>query len=585
VCASRRIYAGQERPLVSPGRPRRDAEGALSYEPSLKRQEAPAGAGPSGPTGTHSLSGSPLTFSAFSVDDVARTSKHWFSKRGGVRRLVLGRWGADMSQREGAMRYVRLLLAAAGSCATMLSQGPALARTWHVHADGSGDAPTIRAAMDSAVSGDDVLLAPGTYTWASEHPPGKSMVDLKAGVYLHGEGSATNTILDAARVGRLLLGTGPGRFLVARLTIQGGQAAEGPPVGIGGGISVPFGALAIRECVIHDNVAGNVAETGGGGVYCASLEMRRCMVAANFSGVDGGGIDCSSAVIDSSEISNNNAGGPVYASNGGGVRADSATISDCVFYGNTVGGLVGAMGGGIAISGSAKVVRTKFDGNHADGGGMAGAFGGSARIGRGSQVSQCEFVNGSSFDGAEAKGGAIYADGSVTIDRCVFANISTTTSFPERPGVAAVDIEASAVITRCTFVSTVITHDTFHPPKIGISGLTTGGTVSNCIFVDARVGYACGGTATYTCCDLYANELGNMVGGVDGGGNFPASPGFCAADPIAADDFSISAGSPCARGHHPVGSETCGTIGAADPVCGTTVTQKPTWTQLKRTYR
>jgi hypothetical protein len=37
------------------------------------------------------------------------------------------------------------------------------ARTWHVFEDGSGDAPTIHAAIDSSTSGDVVLVSPGTY--------------------------------------------------------------------------------------------------------------------------------------------------------------------------------------------------------------------------------------------------------------------------------------------------------------------------------------------------------------------------------------------------------------------------------------
>ena len=39
----------------------------------------------------------------------------------------------------------------------------ASARTWHVHADGSGDAPFIQAAVDSAQNGDVVLVGPGVY--------------------------------------------------------------------------------------------------------------------------------------------------------------------------------------------------------------------------------------------------------------------------------------------------------------------------------------------------------------------------------------------------------------------------------------
>jgi len=43
---------------------------------------------------------------------------------------------------------------------------------WHVASDGSGDLPTIQAAIVTAQAGDIVLLAPGTYTWAAQHTVG-----------------------------------------------------------------------------------------------------------------------------------------------------------------------------------------------------------------------------------------------------------------------------------------------------------------------------------------------------------------------------------------------------------------------------
>jgi hypothetical protein len=37
------------------------------------------------------------------------------------------------------------------------------ARTWHVLADGTGDAPSVRAAVDRAAIGDTIVVGPGQY--------------------------------------------------------------------------------------------------------------------------------------------------------------------------------------------------------------------------------------------------------------------------------------------------------------------------------------------------------------------------------------------------------------------------------------
>ena len=55
----------------------------------------------------------------------------------------------------------RISLLAAFAVLLLVRTAPA--RTWYVAADGSGDAPTIAAAVDSSANGDVILVGPGTH--------------------------------------------------------------------------------------------------------------------------------------------------------------------------------------------------------------------------------------------------------------------------------------------------------------------------------------------------------------------------------------------------------------------------------------
>ncbi len=66
------------------------------------------------------------------------------------------------------------------------------ARTWYVAADGSGDAPTIGAAVDSSATGDEIVVGPGTHFVSTSLGVG---VALKPGTSLTAEAGPEVTFL------------------------------------------------------------------------------------------------------------------------------------------------------------------------------------------------------------------------------------------------------------------------------------------------------------------------------------------------------------------------------------------------------
>ena len=64
------------------------------------------------------------------------------------------------------MSTPRCVFAAIFLAAHFIASSPdnSFSRTWHINSFGTGDAPTIQAGIDSAITGDLVSLADGTYT-------------------------------------------------------------------------------------------------------------------------------------------------------------------------------------------------------------------------------------------------------------------------------------------------------------------------------------------------------------------------------------------------------------------------------------
>ena len=195
------------------------------------------------------------------------------------------------------MARLLLTFAAAASLLAAALPAPARARTWSVLPDGTGDAPTLRAAVDSAASGDTLLLGDGSFTGADNRGIriyGESLTIRSAG------GDPAACVIDCEGEDRAFhvepLGDA---FRIEGITLRNGSAENGGALRFGAwpwqeknappDRPLRASALRIANCRFVENSALGM----GGAVYVgdeSSLEVEETEFRDNAC-LDGGGYE------------------------------------------------------------------------------------------------------------------------------------------------------------------------------------------------------------------------------------------------------------------------------------------------------
>jgi hypothetical protein len=258
---------------------------------------------------------------------------------------------------------------------------------------------TIQAAIDASISGDVVIIAPGTYTGAGnrdidflgkaitvrsidpEDPcnVAATIIDCQnvqghRGFYFH-SGEGVNSVLSGLTIKNGYANQGGGIYCsgssptITYCTITGNRTTDGytegqnpGPGGDGGGIYYYNSSAKILECKIMNNQTGNGGTSGrgyggsggnGGGIYCWNysshlvVEINDCIISNNRTGNGSNGFSVFGA--------GPYAGGGGTGGNGGGIYLSyntPAQITNCIINGNQTGN-GGAYNDGINLDGHA----------------------------------------------------------------------------------------------------------------------------------------------------------------------------------------------------------------------------------------
>ncbi|MBD3236468.1 MAG: hypothetical protein GF330_07180 [Candidatus Eisenbacteria bacterium] len=444
----------------------------------------------------------------------------------------------------------------------LLATPASLATTYVVHADGTGDFPTIQAAIDAAGAGDVIELSDGTFTSAGNRDvdfagkalevrsqsgtPFACVIDCAAGpadphrgfVFQSGEGSGSVLRGVTIQHGYAFAPGGAGILCDgASPSITGCWLFANHAVDLGGGLLCLGGAApGVTDCMFLENGTGSGVAGGGAACLSASPSFTDCTFQANLC-QSGGGLYCgdhASPTLTGCQFEGNSAtaGGTGY---GGGLFAyhhSSPALTDCGFLEND-----GALGAGMACH---DYCDPTFDG--------------------------CRFTNNS----ASAGGGTYFLYYCFpTLFECTFWNNEADTY-----GGALWSGDSAPEIERCTLVG-----DSAGIDGGGLHCNRSDPALENTIIAFGRGGaavycYDAGTTVVLSCCDIYGNAGGDWVGCIASqsgtSGNISLDPHFCDAG---SGNFELAQDSPCAPFTAP--NPECDRIGAWPVGCTSGIADQP----------
>lgn len=496
------------------------------------------------------------------------------------------------------------------------------ATTYYVAADGSGDLPTIQAAVGAASPGDVIELGEGTFLGGGNRDVDCMSKEL---TIRSQSGNPALCIIDCQgswetpHRGFLLGSSAAPEPHLEGVTIRSGDVrTDDTHLGGGGAVYCGQGSPRIENCILE----GNLAQRGGGidMYYAVSPLVRGCVFSDNEAndhggGLFGGGDSTGIPTLENCEFLNNS------AYHGGGVYTRFTAMAGCSFVGNTA-----TMRGGGALHGDVDVVGCIFEANQAYNGGAVSIQGPSTN----NSYSDCSFLD----NNASEFGGALHCEGwdapihvaftdcrfewneanyggvallrygiHPTFARCWFGNNEATGA-----GVAYVH-DALPDFTECTFYENTAdwggafligqadpswTNCTFYAN----AGAFEGGSLwisewADCSFQNTILAFSTAGPAIYledggelsmSCCDLYGNAGGDWTDDIvhlyGTGGNISLDPQFCDAP---GGNLELSETSPCAPFSEP--NPECDLIGAYPVGCGPTPTPVQSWGRIKTLFR